>query len=1047
MKMNKYIILFLVALLLGSTAVVAQSKEKQTMTLTGVVKSAETKLTLQGIRVSYNESDVKMTDADGKFSIQLPSLNVNLYVSGPGCNPKLVAVKGQKNLIIFLNQEDAKTIFANLMAPQGDISPVSLTSSWATSDANNILSTAVTGDDALQGKIAGLNVMRRSGMPGAGSNMYIRGLNTLNAGAQPLIIVDGMPYENSSYSTSLVGNYFSNPLASIDVKDIESGTVLKDGTSQYGVKGANGVILINTLRPKQMETKINFHYHTGVNFTPVEMPLLSASDHKLLLSDILQSQGRSGSQISALPYMNSQKPTLQKWGYDGNVDYYRYNNNTNWQKQVFTPSYNQDYYLNVFGGDEVAIYALSLGYLNQKGIVDNTGFQRFNTRFNAEVNLSKKLKLNANMSFLFSSKDLGDEGPLSNRNPIFAALVKSPFMAANVFSAEGLQSPVVENVDIFNRSNPYTLVNTSSINNSQFRFVGNFAAQYIFNKYLKINGSVGVNFNKEREKVYFPTRGVYFDTLSIGAVDNLTQHRVDRIFSIFEEGVLTYDRNLTDEHRLTVRLGARNQTNHAEDDWASTANTGSDDFKSITYGNTLFQAIGGQISNWNWLNIFGTVDYGYQGKYFINYTTSADASSRYGANANTFCIYPSVSGAWLISSESFMKNSNAFDLLKLRVGYGLSGNDEIGNYNGRQYYVPQNILGNYGLVRGNLVDLNLKPEISKKLNAGMDAAFFNERLNLSIDVYKTHVEDMILRMPAPRATGFATYLTNAGKMTNTGIDLSVNYRVLNGNLKWDLGLNAATYKNRVTDLGGQQFSSTICNATILTQVGQPVGVFYGYKTNGVYATQQQALADGLGIQKGSVVYPFGAGDVRFVNTDASNKLIDENDKVIIGDPNPDVYGSVSSSLKYKGWTLDALFTYSVGNDVYNYTRSQLESMSGYDNQTQAVINRWRTEGDITNIPHAIYGDPMGNARFSDRWIEDGSYLRLKTLTLAYNLQLKSNLLRACTIFASADNILTITGYKGLDPEFSYGQNVLSSGIDATATPFARTVSVGVKLDL
>ncbi len=1026
----------------------AQSRENFTYTVSGTVKNAQNKALLPGVRVEYEGVTSSMTGDDGRFTLKLPSDKINLKVTVPGYTSKLISVRGREEIIIELYPEGFKSVFESMIVPGGESSPVGVTNAWSSINENNILSTAVTADENLQGKVSGLNLIHHSGSPAAGSNMYIRGLNTMNAGMQPLFIVDGMPYENSIYSTSLLGNYFSNPLASIDPKDIESITVLKDGTSQYGVKGANGVVLIRTIRAKDVETKINFHLHTGINFEPSNIPVLNGADQKLLLFDILQSQGMTGSQIMALPYMNEQKPVLEKWGYDGNTDYYRYNKNTDWQKDLYdAPTFNQDYYLNISGGDETAIYALSVGYMNQKGVVKNTDFDRFNTRFNAEVNLSKKFALYANMSFLFSSKNLIDEGPSTNRNPIYAALVKAPFMAANVYNEQNAISPVLEDYDIFDNSNPYSLINTSDRNNSQYRFVGNIEGVYKFNNYLKADGMIGVNFNKEREKLFFPNLGVYFDTLSVGPVRNETEQRVDRLFSLYGKGAVTYNNTFAYAHKLNATIGVRYQHNEGEDDWGKGSNTGSDNFKSVGYGDPLYRRVGGQISNWNWLNIYGGVDYGYQDRYFLSYSMAADASSRYGENASSFYVYPSISGAWLISGESFMKDVNLFDYLKLRAGYGLSGNDDIGNYRGVQYYVPQNILGNYGIVRGSLVDLNLKPETAAKLNVGLDAAFLNERVSLSFDFYQNKTKDMLVQMPSPKETGYPYYWTNAGEMKNTGFDFSLNSRILNGTVKWDLGFMVSKYKNEVTDLEGQEYITSICGADILTRVGEPLGVFYGYKTEGVYATQQEADNAGLNIQKGSQTYSFSAGDVKFANVDNSNNLIDENDRVIIGDPNPDLYGSIFTTLKYQRWDLNVFMTYSLGNDVYNYTRAQLESMSNYNNQTQAVRNRWRAEGDITSIPRAVYGDPMGNARFSDRWIEDGSYIRMKSVTLSYKLPLNWGVLRACTFYATGDNLLTLTKYKGLDPEFALGKSPLYNGIDATFVPMPKTLSLGFKLEL
>lgn len=1030
------------------SALHAQNNDAAAYTVTGTVRNAANKQVLPGISITLPGITSSMTDDNGSFSIKLPSTNVILHVSGPGYTGKDISVRGRDVINIELYEEGFKSVFDDVYTPAGEQSATTGTNSWSPVKANTILSTKTTADAMLQGKVAGLDVVYRSGAPANGANMYLRGLSTMNAGSQPLYIVDGIPYEDAIYSASLVGNYYSNPLASIDIKDIETITVMKDGTSLYGVKGANGVVLIRTLRAKELETKINFHMHTGVNFESSRIPLLNAGSHKLLVTEQLQSSGLNSSQIQALPYINSEIPVLEKWGYEGNVDYYRYNHNTNWQNEIYSPSFNQNYYLNVFGGDEVALYALSVAFLNQEGVVAGTNFQRFNTRFNSEINLTKKLKLRANMSFVYSSRFLVDEGPYKNTNPIYAALVKSPFTAINVYNEEGNLSPVVEDYDVFGNSNPYALVNNSSRGNTQYRFVGNLEGEYHITDRFKMNALVGVNFNKERERIFYPILGVAFDTLSLGVVRNSMQHRVDRLFSLYTEASAQYNASFGTDHKLFARGGVRYQMNQSEDDWGIGYNSGSDNFKSIGYGDALLSEVGGSIGNWNWLSFYGAVDYGFLNKYFLNYTMAADASTRFGRDASSFVIYPSLSAAWLLTGEEFLKNTDLFNLLKLRASYGISGNDNIGNYNGIQYYVPQNLLGTYGLVRGNLVDLQLKPEKSTLLNVGLDASFLNERVNVSLEWYTKTVEDMITITPADQISGFNYYITNGGAMKNTGIDLTVNTRIINGSsFKWDLGLTVGTYKNEVTRLSGNEYITSICDGEVLTRVGQPLGVFYGYQTDGVYSTQEAAEADGFVIVDGANVLPFAAGDVRFVNAYDADNIIDEKDKVIIGDPNPDFFGSISNDLKYKNWTLSMLMTYSVGNDVYNYTRSQLENLSGYDNQTTAVLKRWRAEGDITSIPRAVYGDPMGNSRFSDRWIEDGSYLKLKQITLSYEFPINTKIIRRCTVFGTAENLLTLTAYKGLDPEFALGQSTLYRGIDAFLSAHPRIFSAGFKLDL
>lgn len=1047
MNNKKYIqgIFIVLGILLLSIPVKSQQLTNK-YALTGIVSDASTGKPLAGISITVKGIASAISNQDGTYSINVPSTNAMLEVSGLGYATRDISVRGREKIDIALYDSDFKGSRKDVQLATGKVSSSLLASSVGIINENNELNVSATPDILMQGYTSGVNAIFRSGMPGNGANVYIRGINSLNAGTQPLYIIDGLPYENSALSNSLIGNYQTNPLASIDVKDIESITVLKDGLGLYGVKGANGVVLIKTLTSENPETKINAHVHTGITFEPDQIPVMNASEHRSLLTDLLQSQQTNPQLMETLPYFNTQIPVKQKWGYEGNVDYYRYNHNTNWQSQVYESKMSQNMYLNVSGGDEVAKYVLSIGFLNQTGMVKNTLFQRFNTRFNSTIRLSKTVDFNSNMSFVYGTKNLNNEGADMRKNPIFASLVKSPFTTTHIYNEEGLLSPNVEPADVFGNSNPYVLANNVTMLNINYRFMGSFELLCKLSRNLSISNMFGLNFNKEREKVFYPSSGISFDPVNEISIINQLQHRVDRLFSIYNDTHLDYKWQKSSQQLLNVRAGVRYQNNKAENDFGQSFNSSSDNFKSIQYGSSLLRQTGGSLGLWNWLSLYSVADYALMNKYFFNVSVTADATSRSGKDAARLFTYPSVAGAWLVSGEEFMSNQEWINLLKVRLSYGLSGNDEMGNYNGRRYYATQNILGTYGIIRGSLVNTSLKPETVQRLNAGFDISVIDERLNVSLDVYANTTKDMILANNPDRMTGFTVSLTNAGTMQNTGFDLGINGRIINRTFKWDAGVVLSGYKNKVLQLNGQTFETDILGGTIQTKVGQAMGVFYGYKTNGVYATQADAETDGLYVMQGLVPVQFQAGDVRFVNQN-SDKLIDENDRIVIGNPNPDLYGSVTNTFRYKQWSLNTMFVYSVGNDIYNYTRSQLENMTGYNNQTKAVINRWRYEGNQTTLPRATYGDPMGNARFSDRWIEDGSYIRLKNVQLSYDLTLKKSFIQSSTIFITGENLFTLTAYKGLDPEFALGQNPLYSGIDACFVPQPRIVSVGVKLSL
>lgn len=1044
----KYILLA-ACLVFGMSFAHARQTTEGDPVISGKVIDAATSTPLPGISISLPGISAAMTKDDGTFSIQVPSYHVELFVSGPAYLQKRVVTKGQKEIIIRLNDESSNSVYKEVLTPLGNVNNSQLTHAITNLDADNSFATVITAGELMQGNVAGLNTILRSGMEGAGTNMFLRGFNSIYSNNQPLLVIDGMVIENQSAGISLADGYVSTPLGLIDVKDVERISVLKDGGSLYGVKGSNGVIIVETLRSKEMATRINIQAVAGMNMQPARIPVLNASQHKKYLADLYQSTGRySVEEIQKLPFINGERPVLQKWGYEGNLDYYRYDKSTDWQQdELFRESFKQSYSLGVTGGDDIAVYAITLGFQQNDGLIRGTDYSRFNARINTDIRLSRKANIYTRMNFIYGKKNLREDGGVKSTNPIYTSLVKAPFMSPNIYNEENLMSPNLEGIDVFGYSNPRAIAENVELENSHYTFLGNVKAEYEIIRGLKASTMVGLRFSKEREMVFLPQKGISYDTLSTAIVTNKSQHRVERLMMLTNDTRLNYVTSFGFDHKLDAVLGMRYQNTSVEDDWGKGYNSPSDDFKSINYGLNTLRQTGGSLGEWNWLAWYANINYSFKDRYFITATTSLDASSRYGDNISSYQAYPAVSAAWLISSENFMKDVRAFDLLKLRAGYSLTGNDDIGNYAARHYYKAQNILGNYGLVRGNLVNLALKPEKNVKFNIGLDMSFLNERLIISADYYKNTVSDMITYSPVSPISGFPTYVSNGGEMQNTGFDLALNARLVNlPSLKWDVGANVSFYKNKITSLPGGTYMTEIADATMLTQVGSPAGLFYGYKTNGVYSTTEEARADNLHHMSGLSKLAFGAGDVRFVNSNTDD-LIDENDMTVIGDPNPDMYGGISTSLRWKRLSLSALFTYSVGGDVYNYTRRELESMKSFANQTQAVQNRWKVEGQATNMPKAVLGDPMENSRFSDRWIEDGSYLKFKNLTLSYDIPVKSNIFTGLQVYAVGENLVTVTGYKGYDPEFSATSNPLGYGIDTFITPSSRTFYIGVKIGL
>ncbi|MBP6181732.1 SusC/RagA family TonB-linked outer membrane protein [Flavobacterium sp.] len=1036
------------------TATIATTPKKvEGILVKGVVKNAKTKEGLSGINVVVKGFSAAITNNDGSFEIRTPHLESLLTISGQDFQTKVFALKKRDSgLEIYLYESYYSPSYQIANLPSGE--ELQYTNTKATNVINfkndqwsSPINESVGG--FLQGRVAGLNSIRKSGVTGSGTNMMLRGFNSIYATNKPLIIVDGMVYDDEDYGSGIIQNNSSSPLANIDVKDIEDITVLKDDSSLYGAKGANGVIIITTTRPVDLSTKIDFTMYGSVNQEPDQLPLLGSGAYRTHLSQLIASGGATQEQVASQFYMNDD-PLV--------TGYYKYHNQTNWQDQIFKTSQSKNYFLKIRGGDNIAKYGLSVGYLNSEGVIDNTESSRYSTRLNAALRLTDKLSVDANLSFINNIQSQWDHGFAYKTSPIYLALTKAPFFGVNAINDLGEVSPNFEDVDNFDVGNPVAILNKGKGINKNYRFFGNLNFNYNISNSWHVNSIFGLTFNKERESFFIPDKGVANIDIPIGIPGisvtgtNRSGSEVQSLYSLYTDTYTSYLKNFKNTHNLDVRFGVRSQSNKSESDLGLGFNSATDDFTSVGAGSNVLRQVGGVLGEWNWLNIYASAKYNFRDKYFLTTSYAVDGSSRFGDNldgTNKFSLLTSLTGAWLISSENFMKNLKAIDYMKFRISYGESGNDDIGNFTAQKYYVSQNLLGLQGLVRGNIGNPNLQWETVKKFNLGLDLGLFNERVNATIDVFSNKTENMIIYESINVVSGFDYMVSNSAKMQTLGAELTLNSRIINKpDVTFDLGLNLATYKNEIQSLPNGDILTQFGGATYLTANGNAANLFYGLQSNGVYSTTSEANEDGLSkrLTNGQLV-PFGGGDMRFTDTNG-DKVIDDKDRVIIGNPNPDFTGNITANITYKRFSLQGLFNFSVGNDIFNGLRYNLEKMSGYENQSIAVENRWRAEGQQTDMPKAIWGDPMGNAGFSSRWIEDGSYLRLKTFVLGYDFSIeKYKYIKAIKIYATADNLFTVTNYLGYDPEFSATASIFGQGADIGLTPQFKTFQLGLRLGL
>ena len=1057
MKQLKNIIIAIGWLVLSfNHQVKAQENTVFPASIKGTVVESATGKPISGAQVTIAGVTSVLTGDLGEFELKKSISNAKITVSAPGFATRQIPLNDRNDLKIALLDESFKGKYEDVVLPFGIKNAYNSAYSISSHENRDDYKLAAPTIDAVfQGNTNGLNAVSRTGMPGSGANLFINGFTSLNANNQPLIVIDGVQYENPSIY-SLIGGNNITPLTDLDVKDIDKITVLKDGGAIYGSKGANGVILINTLRAKTSATRINFYAYSGVNLeTETKYPMLDAWGYKNYLTDMLLSKGLTNNEVQALPYINSEKPSVENWGVSGNADYYRYNQNTKWQNEVLNSSINQNYHLNVSGGNDVILYAIGVGFLNHGGAVDKTSFSRYSFRTNASIKMTEWFSLNANVSYINSERTLAYEGMNRNFNPLNAGLIKAPFTSGYVYNVLGEQTPNMEDADVFNISNPLAIINKASATNNRSRFSGILNGVLSFNKHLNADITFGLTSDKvTKERIFMPNAGVYHSTLATSEITNESKQLRNSLNQVNAEARLNYNKVFNYYHDVTAHIGVRYLSSSSELDWGQAYNTSSDEMQTLGDGINALAQIGGALGNWNSISNYLNIDYGYKSKYFLSVNAALDGSSRFGSEADglkisnhVYGLFPSVNGAWLLTSESFMKNQSVFDILKLRAGYSITGNDDIGNYSARYYYIPQAFIGSYGLVRGNLPNAKLKWETNNKATVGLDASFLNEKLNVSVDLFSSTTKDLIAIHTLASYSGIPSAVLNDGAVQNTGIDVNISGRLIDKkDFKWDGSINLSTYKNKVISLS-ENYTTEIAGGTVTTQVGSPFAQFFGYQTDGILNSASEATEANLKMVKpDGTEIPFVAGDVKFVDQN-NDGIINDDDKVVIGNPNPDFTGSVNTSMQWKNFTLSAVCGFSVGNDVYNAVRANLESLSGTDNQTIVATNRWKYDGQETLIPAAVWGDPHGNSRFSDRWIEDGSYLRLKSVTLSYDLPLKASFINNAQVYVTANNLLTLTNYLGYDPEFSTSQSPLYYGIDRGVTPQPRTVLLGIKVGL
>lgn len=988
-------------LLLGALLTCSQFAMAQQISVSGTVTDSTGEPIIGATVMAQGTANGTVTDYEGNYTIKADALGT-LRFSYVGYETQTIAIE-QRTVINVTMQENTSLLDELVVIGYGTLKKSDLTGAVGSIGGKDIKDVPVNNvGQALQGKIAGVNIVGGE-KPGDNVTIKVRGLGSIN-NSDPLIVIDGVPTD--------LGLNALNP------QDIERLDVLKDAsaTAIYGSRGANGVVMITTRKGVAGTARLTVAANAAFSNVSKKMSLLDAAGYASLSNDMLSQAGHN---------------TNPEWADPSSLT-----TSTNWVDELLQTGVMQNYNVSYSGGNDKSHYYFSAGFLNQTGVVKHVNYRRFTFQANNDVKLKSWLKLSSNILF---SADIKKNGAYSMWDamralPTFPVKEKDGEWSGPSGNSEwygSVRNPVGSN-DVYRSAT------------NGYNFLANIAGDFILvPEWLQFRSLFGFD-----GKFWFDDSFSPKYNWKPTPVEESSQYQSsNRNFTYLWDNYFTFDHTFG-KNQINVMAGMSAQWNHAY--WMNGQMNGFlfDTVHQLTNGEKIYNLDGSQ-SEWALLSYMARANYTFDDRYLLTATIRRDGSSRFG-KSNRWGTFPSMSAAWKISSEDFFPKDKAINDLKLRLGWGKTGSQaSVGNYDHIQTLVT--LLYPFGTTLDNaqqsalysqvLANSAIHWEEIEQFNAGVDLSFFNSRLNVSLDGYIKNTNHMLVKAAFPITTGFEdtfdTY-TNAGKVRNIGWELSASSVNLTGELGWETDLNLTYNKNKIKDLNSDtplwrnQFGGAY--ATMLA-ADYPINVFYGYVSDGIFQTAEEVKTHAS--QPGAE-----PGDIRFRDLN-NNGVINESDRTVIGNPNPTWLYSMNNRFTYKGFELSIYLQGVAGNKIYNRTRSVMESMSAAYNQAASTAHRWHGEGTSYSMPRAVWADPNGNNRISDRWVENGAYLRLKNITLAYNLPdswLKKISFESARILVSCENVATITGYKGLDPEVGI------DGIDYSSFPPSRIFNVGLSVN-
>jgi TonB-linked SusC/RagA family outer membrane protein len=991
-------------------------------TINGTVQD-ETGGALPGVNIAIKgTTSGTSTDVEGRFSLSIPNDDVTLVFSFVGYNAQEIQPGTQTSLQVTLKQ-DTKALDEVVVVGYGTTRKSDITGAVASVKAEQITKIATVNPlQGIQGRVPGVNIVSQSGEPGAPVRVRIRGVGTIN-NSDPLYVVDG---------------FQTNDISFLAPGDIASMEILKDAsaTAIYGSRGANGVILISTKRGKSGTPKISFDAYAGVQKAGNKVDMLNASQYATLR---LESYANDG---TVLPQDGALYQTLN--GFRQSTD-----PGTNWQDEVMQTGIMQNYSLNVMGGNEKHRYSLTGTYFDQEGIVKNSPVKKLFLRFNNDFYVTKWLDAGISAAYADTDKTqyFGDQyGGILTSALSVSPLAKAWDPATNFWG----RRPVAEG----NATNPARIVDEYKNNKVYQKLVNaNIFADAKIAKGLNFRTQFGVNWLNAHDKRYLSQYFLANDDQR--QQSSLREGRGETLGWVWTN-YLTYSKEIG-KHSFTAMAGIENQRTTFSDMRLTVLDVPNDKsqwYLSATKGTDYLLETG--QSDESLQSFFGRLNYNFNEKLLLTATLRRDGSSRFLAD-NRWGTFPSFAVGYNLAEESFIKAIPAISQLKLRAGWGQVGNqNSAANYgyvttvSGNNMYVFDNtaVQGFAPTVASNP---NLKWETTTSSNFGLDAGFFGNSLSLTADYFIKNTSDMIVRVPIPVFAGVGPPYVNAGSMNNKGIELALNYRNSIKNFTYDIGINASKIINNVSNLGGgEPIAGGDINGfgqTTRTEIGREIAYYYGLKTDGIFRTQADLDAytrEGMPIQPNAKV-----GDVKF--TDLNNDgVIDNNDRTYLGSATPNLSFGFNANLGYKGFDLSFFLQGVTGVQLVNGLGHWMNNANGMFNSVAERFDRWTPENTNTDQPRMTQLNPNNNDQFSDRFVSNGSYTRLRNLTLGYTLPTTvsskmgmSNL----RVYVAADNLLTFTKYKGMDPEIGeFDGNPLNFGVDRGAYPQPRVARIGLSVN-